>query len=224
MAISTIVSTAMVDALARDFNIELRRTLTGFKYIGDQITLLQEAGEESRFILGFEESYGYLSGAHVRDKDAVNASLLICQMAAWHKARGCNLYEAMQNLYQRYGFYRNGLVNVEFPGAAGAARMKDLVDGLRQNPPCSIAGRSVCGFIDYAVGAPMPGINLTGEAQMLPSANVLQFDLEGDAKVIVRPSGTEPKVKAYLFACEKSETAAVATIKCLEEELRAILQ
>ena len=200
IAITTIVSTAMVDALARDFDIELRRTLTGFKYIGEQIGMLEEVGEEGRFIFGFEESYGYLAGSAVRDKDAIVASMLICEMAAWHKAAGRDLVDAMDELYARYGRYGNRTLNFQYPGADGAARMKELMTGLRENSPAEVADLPVTAVVDYAPGAPMPILNGDGAAQVLPEANVIEFQVGEGNKLIVRPSGTEPKIKAYLFA------------------------
>ena len=165
VAVTTIVSTAMPDAIARAKGFEVRRVLTGFKNIGGQMDQLVEAGEGDRFLLGFEESYGYLVGLHARDKDAIVASMLTCEMAAWYAERGKDLYEAMEALYQEYGYYLNGVVNVQFPGEAGAGKMSAIMTGLRENPPAQIAG------------LPVEGV-----------------------KVIVRPSGTEPKIKAYLFS------------------------
>lgn len=202
VAVTTIVSTAMPDAIARAKGFEVRRVLTGFKNIGGQMDQLVEAGEGDRFLLGFEESYGYLVGLHARDKDAIVASMLTCEMAAWYAERGKDLYEAMEALYQEYGYYLNGVVNVSFPGEAGAGKMAGIMSGLRENPPAQIAGLPVEGVVDYKTDVEMPVVGGDGNTpvQLLPKSNVLEYRLGEGVKVIVRPSGTEPKIKAYLFS------------------------
>ena len=222
---TTIVSSAMADALAADRGFELRRTLTGFKFIGEQIGLLEAAGQADRFMFGFEESYGYLAGTHVRDKDAVVASMLICEMARWHRSRGMDLVDAMDELYARYGFYRNGLVSIAYPGADGAAKMAAIMTGLRAEPPAEVAGLAVERVVDYAAGAPMPVMGGCGDAaaQMLPPADVLELQLQGGNKLLVRPSGTEPKVKAYLFARADSRDEAGALLASLDAAARGLL-
>lgn len=202
VAVTTIVSTVMPDAIARAKGFEVRRVLTGFKNIGGQMDQLVEAGEGDRFLLGFEESYGYLVGLHARDKDAVVASMLTCEMAAWYAERGKDLFEAMEALYQEYGYYLNGVVNVSFPGEAGAGKMAGIMSGLRENPPVQIAGLPVEGVVDYKTDVEMPVVGGDGNtpAQLLPKSNVLEYRLGEGVKVIVRPSGTEPKIKAYLFS------------------------
>lgn len=213
VAVSTIVSSAMPDALARDWGFEMRRVLTGFKYIGDQIDQLKNAGEEDRFLMGFEESYGYLVGTHARDKDAIVATMLCVEMASYYAQKGMDLYEAMDVLYKKYGYYLNGTVNASFPGESGAQKMAGIMSGLRENPPAEIGGFKVVGMTDYAACAVMPRVSgLQKEAaQELPAANVIEFRLEDDNKVIFRPSGTEPKVKAYLFSkgATREESEAV---------------
>lgn len=202
VAVTTIVSTAMPDAIARAKGFEMRRVLTGFKNIGGQMDQLVEAGQGDRFLIGFEESYGYLVGLHARDKDAIVASMLTCEMAAWYAERGKDLYEAMVALYQEYGYYLNGVVNVQFPGEAGAGKMSAIMTGLRENPPAQIAGLPVEGVVDYKTDVEMPVVGGDGNtsAQLLPKSNVLEYRLGEGVKVIVRPSGTEPKIKAYLFS------------------------
>ena len=224
VAVSTIVSSSMPDALARDRGFEMRRVLTGFKYIGDQIDQLKDAGEEDRFLMGFEESYGYLVGTHARDKDAIVATMLCVEMASYYAEKGMDLYEAMDALYQKYGYYLNGTVNAGFPGAAGAEKMASIMDGLRKNPPTEIAGYKVVGMTDYAASPEMPRVSgLQKEAaQTLPPANVIEFRLEDDNKVIFRPSGTEPKVKAYLFSkgATREESEAVRDkLKAASEQI-----
>lgn len=212
VAVTTIVSSAMVDALAEEYGFELRRCLTGFKYIGDIITGLSDAGEVDRFIFGFEESYGYLSGDHVRDKDAVNASMLICQMAQYYKLQGKNLVQAMRALYEKHGFYHNKTVSLSYPGADGAAKMAGIMAGLRAEAPAEIAGAKVEAVVDYATCV-----------NGLPKADVIEFDLEGGNKAIVRPSGTEPKIKLYIFAKGEDAAAADALIGAIEEDGRKLL-
>lgn len=213
VAVTTIVSSAMVDALAAEYGFELRRCLTGFKYIGDIITELFDAGQVDRFIFGFEESYGYLSGDHVRDKDAVNASLLICQMAQDYKLRGMNLAQAMRALYEKHGWWLNRTASVSFPGAAGAETMRGIMAKLREQAPSELAGRAVEAVVDYE-----------GGVNGLPSANVVEFDVEGGNKVIVRPSGTEPKIKLYVFAKDADRAAADALLDALEAAGRELLK
>ena len=213
VAVTTIVSSAMVDALAAEYGFELRRCLTGFKYIGDIITELSDAGQVDRFIFGFEESYGYLSGDHVRDKDAVNASLLICQMAQDYKLRGMNLAQAMRALYEKHGWWLNRTASVSFPGAAGAETMRGIMAKLREQAPSELADRAVEAVVDYE-----------GGVNGLPSANVVEFDVEGGNKVIVRPSGTEPKIKLYVFAKDADRAAADALLDALEAAGRELLK
>ena len=212
VAVSTIVSSSMPDALAEDYGFEMRRVLTGFKYIGGQIDLLKAAGEEDRYLMGFEESYGYLIGTHVRDKDAIVASMLAVEMAAYYAAKGMDLYEAMDALYQKHGYYLNGVVNVSFPGESGAGKMAAIMDGLQAKQPTEIAGYAVEGYTNYNDGVEMPvvgGLQKDGK-QVLPPANVLEFRLADGNKVIIRPSGTEPKIKAYLFSKGATREASEA--------------
>ena len=212
VAVTTIVSSAMVDALAEEYGFELRRCLTGFKYIGDIITCLSDAGEVDRYMFGFEESYGYLSGDHVRDKDAVNASLLICQMAQYYKLQGKNLVQAMRELYEKYGYYHNRTISLSYPGADGAAKMAGIMAGLRESAPTEIAGAKVEAVVDYATCV-----------NGLPKADVIEFDLEGGNKAIVRPSGTEPKIKLYVFARGEDAAAADALLDAIEASGRELL-
>lgn len=206
VAVTTIVSTDMADAVAADYGVELRRVLTGFKFIGEQIALLEEAGELDRYIFGFEESYGYLSGGHVRDKDAVNASMLCCEMTAWYKSRGMTLAQAMDALYEKYGFYRNDLASFTFEGAEGMQKMAVIMENLRNHPPKDLDRKAVTRVVDYQAG-----IN------NLPRSNVLEFQTDC-AKVLVRPSGTEPKVKVYLSARDSNmEDAAKMNQRILAE-------
>ncbi len=189
--------------------------LTGFKFIGEQIGLLEEKGEESRYIFGFEESYGYLSGSYVRDKDAVDASMLICEMAAYYRTQGISLIQARENMYNKYGMFYQTLYSFTFEGESGMKKMDSIMTSLRENPPAEIAGIKVVKFDDYKASTSKN--TATGEITeiTLPKSNVLAFFLEGGSKVIVRPSGTEPKIKTYLTA--KQPTRAEAEI--LEQKL-----
>jgi phosphoglucomutase len=212
VAVTTIVSTDMAAPVAQSYGVELRRTLTGFKYIGEQIGLLEEEGHPERYLFGFEESYGYLSGAHVRDKDAVNAVMLACECAAWYAGQGMTLLDAMNALYEKFGFYRNGLLSRAFEGQDGMAAMDALMKSLRTAPPAEVAGWKVNGMTDY----------LGSDTGLIPS-DVLEFRLEDAGKVIVRPSGTEPKLKIYLSVRGSGEEDAAARLERLSRGAEALL-
>jgi len=199
VAVTTIVSTDMGDAVAKKYGVELRRVLTGFKFIGEQIAAVEAEGHPERYIFGFEESYGYLSGAHVRDKDAVNASMLCCEMTAWYRAQGKTLAQAMDELYAEHGCYHNDLASFTFEGADGMAKMQSIMDTLRAAGPEALAGEAVTETVDYKLGC-----------NGLPKSNVLQFQ-SASSKILVRPSGTEPKVKVYLSS--RAGTMAEAAAK-----------
>lgn len=218
VVISTIVSSTMLDELCRDRGFELRRTLTGFKYIGEQIGYLEADGEAARYAFGFEESYGYLAGTHVRDKDAVVTSMLICEMARWYRAKGMDLKDAIDALYEKYGYYRNAVVSFAFEGSDGVERMAAVLSRLRAELPGSIAGLAVEKCLDYQPGIAMPIMGGRGDApeQILPGANVLEFALEGSSKLIIRPSGTEPKIKVYLFAKGATAEESAQTLESLK--------
>ena len=206
VAVTTIVSTDMADAVAANYGVALRRVLTGFKFIGEQIAMLEADGQIDRYIFGFEESYGYLSGGHVRDKDAVNASMLCCEMTAWYKAKGMTLAQAMDALYEKYGFYRNDLASFTFEGAEGMQKMAAIMEDLRKHPPKALGGKEVTRAVDYQAGV-----------NGLPKSNVLEFQTDC-AKVLVRPSGTEPKVKVYLSArADHMDAAQQANQRILKE-------
>ncbi len=196
IAVTTIVSTDMGDAIAREYGVELRRVLTGFKFIGEQIALVEAEGHPERYIFGFEESYGYLSGSHVRDKDAVNASMLCCEMTAWYRAQGMTLAQAIDELYTKHGTYRNDLASFTYEGADGMRKMQSIMNTLRTAAPTDLAGEPVLKTLDYQLGE-----------SGLPKSNVLEFQSVG-SKILVRPSGTEPKIKVYLSSRADSMEAA----------------
>ncbi len=204
LAYKTIVTTDMAERIAADYGVEMRNVLTGFKYIGEQIGLLEQRGEADRYIFGFEESYGYLSGTYVRDKDGVNAAFLVCEMFSFYKAMGVSLYGRLMQLAARYGTCLNTQHSYGFEGAAGMRKMKGIVDSFR-NGVTQIAGVRVCSLVDYARGV-----------DGLPRSNVLRFTLEGGQTLLLRPSGTEPKLKCYLMVTAGDRNAALE----LEERLR----
>lgn len=212
VAVTTIVSTPMADPIAERYGVELRRVLTGFKFIGEQIGALEQAGEVERFLFGFEESCGYLSGPHVRDKDGVNAAVLLCDMAAWYRRRGQSLRQVLDGLYWQFGRYRDVLISVEHPGGDGMARMVSLMERLREDPPASLGGQRVVSAEDYARGV--------GD---LPGADVLRLDLAGGGRAIIRPSGTEPKIKAYLSVCGEDEAQTAQAADRLSRAVTALL-
>ena len=213
VAVKSLVSTPLADAVAANYGVEMRNVLTGFKWIGDQIAGLEAKGEVERFILGFEESYGYLAGPYVRDKDAVVASMLICEMAAYYRSIGSSLKARMEAIYAKYGRYLNKVDSFEFPGLSGMDKMAGIMTDLRNNPPAEIGGYKVTKVVDY---------KKTQETG-LPSANVLVYTLEGGATVIVRPSGTEPKIKTYFTTLGKDLAEAEAQKAVLAEALKPIL-
>lgn len=200
IAVKSFVSTDIAEVIAKKYNCTFKNLLTGFKYIGELITNLEEQGRADDFVMGFEESYGYLAGTHARDKDAVVASMLICEMAAFYKTQGMNLVDVMNSLYDEFGYYSNVVESYTFEGAAGMEKMASIMDGLRSNPPKEIAGMPVASISDYKTSTVTYTDSSPSERIDLPKSNVLAFSLENGNKVIVRPSGTEPKIKAYITA------------------------
>ena len=205
--IKTIVTTDMAQRIAARYGVGCINVLTGFKYIGEQIGRLEREGRAEDFVFGFEESYGYLSGSYVRDKDGVVASLLICEMFAWYKSRGVALYDRLMELYKEYGFCLNTLHSYSFPGAAGFVRMQEIMKSLRESSEI-FAGIQITERKDYRDG-------IDG----LPPSDVLRFALEGGGSVVIRPSGTEPKIKAYICVSAPDQAAAKAAEAELAEEL-----
>jgi len=222
VAVTTIVTTPMAKRVAAHYGVELIDVLTGFKFIGEQIGLLESRHEESRYVFGFEESYGYLSGSFVRDKDAVNASLLICEMFAYYKSLGKSLLDVLDALYRKFGYYQSRLLSFAFEGSTGFARMQALLAGLRETPLKQIAGRPVEAVADYQSSL---RTNAAGESETihLPKSNVLRFFLTGGNEAVVRPSGTEPKLKIYLTATADSKEACLRLLDELESDLSGIV-
>lgn len=210
VAVKSIVSTPLADLVAKHYGVELRHTLTGFKWIGDQIAQLEAHGEEERFIFGFEESYGYLAGSYVRDKDAIVGSMLICEMAAYYRSIGSSIKQRLEEIYAHYGRFLNKVDSYEFDGLSGMDKMAGIMNTLRTNPPVEFAGRKVVSLTDYN----------KPEETGLPRANVLIFGLEDGATVVVRPSGTEPKIKTYFTTLGKD----LAEAQKEKDELAAVLK
>ena len=213
VAVKSIVSTPLADAVAKSYGVEMRNVLTGFKWIGDQIAQLEAAGQVDRFIFGFEESYGYLAGPYVRDKDAIIGSMLICEMAAYYRSIGSSIKERLEEIYAKFGRYLNKVDSFEFPGLSGMEKMAGIMDGLRRNPPAEISGYKVASVTDYQ----------DTEKTGLPKANVLIYALEGGATVVVRPSGTEPKIKTYFTTLGKDLAQAQAQKDRLAAALKPLL-
>lgn len=213
VAVMSIVSTPLADKVAEHYGVELRHVLTGFKWIGDQIAGLEAAGQTERFIFGFEESYGYLAGPYVRDKDAVVSSMLICEMAAYYRSIGSSIKQRLEEIYQQYGRYYNKVDSFSFPGLSGMDKMKGIMEHLRQQPPTEFAGKKVTEVIDYA----------EPEKTGLPKANVLTYRLDDGSTVVVRPSGTEPKIKTYFTTLGKDLAEAKAEKDKLAEAVKPLL-
>ena len=213
VAVESIVSTPLAEKVAEHYGVELRHTLTGFKWIGDQIAKLEEAGEVDRFIFGFEESYGYLAGPYVRDKDAIIGSMLICEMAAYYRSIGSSIKQRLEEIYAQYGRYLNLVDAYEFPGLSGMDKMAGIMKGLRENVPCEFAGKKVTKVTDY----------LDTASTGLPKSNVLRYDLEDGSVLIVRPSGTEPKIKTYFTTSGATLEEAQAKKDALTEAIKPIL-
>lgn len=223
VAVKTIVTTDIVEAICKAYGVELIEVLTGFKFIGEQIGFLEAKGEEDRYIFGFEESYGYLAGSYVRDKDAVVASMLICEMAAYYRTKGISMMQARENLYQKYGVYVHTQHSFTFEGESGMIRMQNIMEHLRTNRPEQIDNLKVIQFADYEKQVSIDLTTGTETAITLPQSNVLSFTLEQGAKVIIRPSGTEPKIKAYYTTTAATEAEAVAKKDELDAAFSAIM-
>lgn len=231
IAIKTIVTSKMTEQVAKNYGVIMIDVLTGFKFIGEQIGMLEAKGEEDRYIFGFEESYGYLSGAYVRDKDAVNASMLICEMTAYYKKAGKNLVDRMNELYEKYGYYKNDLMEFAFEGAAGMEKMNGIMSALRAEHPTRLIDRKVVEIADYQLSQRrILGSSKTCDLAAgikpirLPKSDVLEYVLEDGSSVVVRPSGTEPKLKLYLSAKGESRKESDEIVERLRSELKELVQ
>ena len=218
IAVKTIVTTDIVNLIGKEYGVKIIDVLTGFKFIGEQIGLLEAKGEENRYIFGFEESYGYLSGGYVRDKDAVNASMLICEMAAYYRTQGISLIQARENMYKKYGVFLQTLHSFTFEGESGMKKMAEIMTSLRNDPPAEIGGLKVVKIDDYQTSISKDLVSETAIELTLPKSNVLAFFLEGGSKAIVRPSGTEPKIKTYFTAKKSTHDEAASLETALAED------
>jgi phosphoglucomutase len=223
VVVKTIVTSKLVEKLCEKYNAELKNVLTGFKYIGEVILNLEKTGDEGNFVFGFEESYGYLAGSYVRDKDAVVASMLICEMAATFKKQGKTLAQVIDGLYEEYGYYKNTTLSFQFDGSEGMDKMANIMVSLRDNMPAKISGYKVVKTADYKLSVEKDIESNTEKAIDLPKSNVIQFNLENDNMIIVRPSGTEPKIKVYITAVGKDKADSQDITDKLEESIKSLL-
>ena len=216
VAVKTIVTTDVCNKIAADYGCELREVLTGFKFIGEQIGNLEAAGEQERYVFGFEESYGYLAGGYVRDKDAVVASMLICEMVAYYKSQGLTLIDVLDNIYKKYGYYYSSQKSFTCEGQAGMKQIAGIMDRLANNPPKSIGGMQVVVFKNLNTSESLDVASGNKSVIDLPKSNVLGFYFADGSSLIVRPSGTEPKIKLYLSAVGATNDEAVSKRQTLE--------
>lgn len=223
VVVKTIVTTKLINQLCEKYGCELKNVLTGFKYIGEVILNLEKNHEENRYLFGFEESYGYLSGTYVRDKDAVVASMLVCEMAAYYKKQGKSLAEVIDGLYEEFGYYLNKTYSFEFSGAAGMQKMSDIMTDVRKNLPEQIAGYKVEKVCDYLLKTETDIKSGSQTGIDLPQSNVISFNLSDNNAVIIRPSGTEPKIKLYITAVGKNKSDADCVCDKLVASAKEIL-
>ena len=220
VVIKTIVTTELAAAIAKSYGIEIMNVLTGFKYIGEKMTEFADTGEHT-YLIGFEESYGYLIGTHARDKDGVVASMLIAEMAAYYKTKGKSLYEALQDIYRKYGYYVEKTVSFTMSGKDGMEKMASILAGLRTNPPKNINGLDVILYTDYEAQSIRDINGNISELRGLPKSNVLKYNLADDKSYfIVRPSGTEPKIKVYLGTSADNFDAAEEAIEKMLSDVK----
>ena len=219
-AVKSIVSTSLANRICEDYGITMYETLTGFKFIGEKIQQFQDTGSHT-FLFGFEESYGFLSSTFVRDKDGVNASLLVSEVAAACEAEGITLYDRIQSIFAKYGYYVEKVVSKTLPGMDGLSRMKTIMKELRENPPKTLAGLKVTAVRDYLAHTRVSDAGC--ETIDLPSSDVLYYELEGGNWVCVRPSGTEPKIKLYVNSNAKVQSDAESLNEKLREDAEKLL-
>lgn len=224
VAVKSFVSTDLAEAIAKKYNCTFKNLLTGFKYIGELITNLEKEGRADDFVMGFEESYGYLAGTHARDKDAVVGSMLICEMAAYYKMQGKTLVDVMNDIYDEFGYYCNQVKSYQFEGEAGMARMDKIMTSLRENPPKELAGERVVYIGDYKKSVAYNLDDATESKIDLPKSNVLAYKTDKGNGIIVRPSGTEPKIKAYITAIGSSKAASQELAERLTEQADAFME
>lgn len=221
--VKTIVTTNIIQAICDAYGIEMKEVLTGFKFIGEKIKESEETGIGT-YIFGFEESYGYLKGTYARDKDAVVATMLIAEMALYYQENGTSIFEQMDNIYKKYGYYKEEVVSVTLEGIEGLAKIKSTMDRLRENPPEMVAGKKVIAVRDYLTSERVD--KLTGENSgiLLPKSNVIYLELEDQNNFIIRPSGTEPKIKLYCLMKGETEEEANELLKLVKEDIDRIIE
>lgn len=224
VAVKSFVSTDLAEAIAKKYNCTFKNLLTGFKYIGELITNLEKEGRADDFVMGFEESYGYLAGTHARDKDAVVGSMLICEMAAYYKMQGKTLVDVMNDIYDEFGYYCNSVKSYQFEGEAGMVVMDKIMTSLRENPPKELAGEKVVYIGDYKKSIAYNLEDATESKIDLPKSNVLAYKTDKGNGIIVRPSGTEPKIKAYITAIGSSKAASQELAERLTEQADAFME
>ena len=220
--ITTIVSSNLTKAMAKEYNMKLFEVLTGFKWIGEKIKQFEQAGGNYEYVFGFEESYGCLIGTHARDKDGIVAVMATCEAAAYYKSKGITCLEQMDNIYKKYGYYKEGQIALTFKGIEGAEKIKSIMEKLRSNPPMELAGLRVLEFRDYQKNEVKNFVNNTTSETGLPKSNVLYFDLENSCWCCVRPSGTEPKIKFYCGVCTNNSEESAKKLQELKEYLSNI--
>ncbi len=223
IAVKTIVTTELATKIANDYNVEIIDVLTGFKFIGEQIYVLEQKGEEDRYIFGFEESYGYLAGTYVRDKDGVVASMLICEMAAYYKLNGITILDALKSIYEKYGVYIHEQESFTCEGETGMQRMNEIMQNLRENPPASLGGFDVTSHSDYKNSESYCVKDKKATVIDLPKSDVLSYTLANGASVVLRPSGTEPKIKAYYTATDKNVEQAKTALDAIKVDFTRLL-
>lgn len=222
VVIKTIVTTELVTAIAKQYHTDVINVLTGFKYIGEQMTSFEKTGAHT-YEFGFEESYGYLEGTHARDKDGVVATMMIAEMACWYKTKNMSLYEALEDIYKKYGFYAERTVSIVMPGKDGMEKMSAILEGLRVNPPASVCGMDIVKYTDYEKQTIKENGSMTS-FDHLPKSNVLRYDLsDGKTYFIIRPSGTEPKIKIYLGTVGTSMDDANGTIDKVLADVKNVM-
>lgn len=222
--IKTIVSSNLADAIAKEYNVKLIEVLTGFKYIGEQIKLFEQT-HEYEYLFGFEESYGCLIGTHARDKDAIVAVMALCEAAAYYRDKGLTLWDQMMNIYEKYGYYKEGLISITMKGIEGSEKIKAILEKLRSNPPKKIGDYDILANRDYSIGKIINYVESKEYLSNLPKSNVIYYDLADEAWCCIRPSGTEPKIKFYMGvkgknmedANKKLEDLKIAVNKIVEE-------
>ena len=223
IVVKSIVTTSLIEAICKEYNAEVADLLTGFKYIGELITSLEKEGKEDNFVVGMEESYGYLRGIHARDKDAVVASLMIAEMAAVYKLKGMSLKQFMDSIYEKYGMYLNSVLNFAFEGASGMQKMSDIMNSLREKSPLAFADKKVVKIADYKTSTVTDVLSGDVKDIKLPKSNVLSYSLEDNSKVIIRPSGTEPKIKIYITVYDDTRAKAEAKSALISADAEKLL-